>query len=96
MNQLGFPIGSGSDRTQQRQENRQKDSKQSTFRGLLLEWRLTRELGPQKGTLTEFLILPSGGDTSYPGLVWHEDQLWVSYYSSHEEKTAIYLARGKV
>lgn len=45
------------------------------------------------GTLTEFLKLPSGGDTSYAGLVWHEDLLWVSYYSSHEGKTSIYLAK---
>ena len=39
------------------------------------------------------LVLPSNGDCSYPGLAFHEDTLWVSYYSSHEEKTAIYLAR---
>ncbi|HCV24744.1 MAG: sialidase family protein [Candidatus Latescibacteria bacterium] len=39
------------------------------------------------------LILPSGGDCSYPGLVWHDDELWMTYYSSHEEKTSIYLAR---
>jgi hypothetical protein len=39
------------------------------------------------------VTLPSGGDTSYPGLVWHDDQLWMSYYSSHEGKTSIYLAR---
>jgi hypothetical protein len=36
------------------------------------------------------LTLPSGGDTSYAGMVWHDDLLWVSYYSSHEGKTAIY------
>jgi hypothetical protein len=49
-----------------------------------------------RGTLTECLTLPSGGDTSYPGLVWHEGLLWFSYYSSHEEKTAIYLARIQI
>ncbi|MCI0683756.1 MAG: glycoside hydrolase [Gemmataceae bacterium] len=48
------------------------------------------------GKLTEALQLPSGGDTSYPGMVWHDNQLWVSYYSSHEGKTSIYLARLKV
>ena len=48
---------------------------------------------PDEGTLTEFLSLPSGGDTSYPGMVWHDDILWVSYYSSHEGKTSIYLAK---
>jgi hypothetical protein len=39
------------------------------------------------------LPLPSGGDTSYAGLVWHDDLLWVSYYSSHEGKSSIYLAK---
>ena len=53
-------------------------------------------LDPDKGTLSEALRLPSGGDTSYAGLVWHDGLLWVSYYSSHEGKTAIYLAKVKV
>ena len=53
-------------------------------------------LDPKAGTLKEFLALPSGGDTSYPGLVWHDDVLWVSYYASHEGKTSIYLARVKL
>lgn len=39
------------------------------------------------------LTLPSGGDCSYPGLVYHDGILWISYYSSHESKAAIYLAR---
>jgi hypothetical protein len=26
-------------------------------------------------------------------MVWHEGLLWLSYYSSHEEKTSIYLAK---
>ena len=42
------------------------------------------------------LTLPSGGDTSYAGMVWHEGLLWVSYYASHEGRTAIYLARVSV
>ena len=46
-----------------------------------------------KGRLTEFLKLPSGGDTSYAGMVWRDELLWVSYYSSHEGKTSIYLAK---
>jgi hypothetical protein len=41
---------------------------------------------------TPELLLPSGGDNSYPGLVLHDGKLWVSYYSSHEGKTSIYLA----
>jgi hypothetical protein len=52
-------------------------------------------LDPDQATLTEFLKLPSGGDTSYAGLVWHEGLLWISYYSSHEGKTSIYLAKVK-
>ena len=50
----------------------------------------------EAGKLTEFLKLPSGGDTSYAGLVWHEGLLWVSYYSSHEGKTNIYLAKVRL
>lgn len=50
-------------------------------------------LDPEQAKLTEFLTLPSGGDTSYTGLVWHEGLLWISYYSSHEGKTSIYLAK---
>ena len=42
--------------------------------------------------LTPILVLPSGYDTSYPGMVYHNGQLWISYYSSHEDKTSIYLA----
>ena len=55
-------------------------------------------LDVEKNTIEPILELPSGGDTSYPGLVWHDDSLWVSYYSSHEGKTNIYLAkvRGRI
>ena len=42
------------------------------------------------------LTVPSGGDCSYPGLVWHDNLLWMSYYSSHEGKTSIYLVRIKI
>ncbi len=45
------------------------------------------------GTLKELVALPSGGDTSYPGLVLHGSDLFVSYYSSHEGKTSIYFAK---
>ena len=53
-------------------------------------------IDPHAGTLTEALRLPSGGDNSYAGLVLHDGLLWVSYYSSHEGKTAIYLAEVKI
>ena len=47
-----------------------------------------------EGTLTELLALPSGGDTSYAGMVLYDNILWVSYYSSHEgTKARIYLAK---
>jgi len=47
----------------------------------------------KKGPATQFLELPSGGDTSYPGMLIYEDILWISYYSSHEGKSSIYLAK---
>jgi len=54
-------------------------------------------LDVEAGTLTEFLKFPSGGDTSYAGMAWHDGLLWVSYYSTHEapenSKASIYLAR---
>ena len=50
------------------------------------------ELDVEQKSLRPILSLPSGGDTSYPGLVWHDGKLWMSFYSSHEGQTAIYLA----
>jgi len=61
----------------------------STHTGLL--W-----VDPQQGTLTEFVELPSGGDTGYPGILVRNDVLWVSYYSSHEGKASIYVAKVKL
>ena len=49
-----------------------------------------------KGTLSDPLVLPSGGDNSYPGMVIRKGILWVSYYSSHEGKPNIYLAKIKL
>ncbi|ADV62857.1 hypothetical protein Isop_2279 [Isosphaera pallida ATCC 43644] len=43
--------------------------------------------------LIPLIALPSGGDTSYPGLVETNRFLWVSYYDSREGRTSIYLAR---
>lgn len=67
--------------------------------GRLHDGRVRTGLGlidPDSGSFIEWLALPSGGDTSYPGLVHHDGLVWVSYYSSHEGKTSIYLARVKV
>ena len=47
--------------------------------------------------LEPLITLPSGGDTSYPGIVDAGDgTLRVSYYASHEGKSAIYLATVRV
>jgi hypothetical protein len=43
--------------------------------------------------LVPVLELPSGGDCGYPGMVHHRGMLWVSYYSEHEGRTRIYLAK---
>jgi hypothetical protein len=45
------------------------------------------------GNVKKTFVLPSGGDTSYPGMLIFNDQLWVSYYSSHEEGSNIYLTK---
>jgi len=61
-------------------------------RGIALFW-----LDPVSGTFTEVLELPSSdGDSGYPGMVWHDGFLWVSYYSSHEDNTDIYLAKVQI
>lgn len=50
--------------------------------------------GSPEGGFKEICFLPSGGDTSYPGLIVVGDELWVSYYSSHEtDKASVYLAK---
>jgi hypothetical protein len=45
------------------------------------------------GKINKIIELPSGGDTSYPGMLVYDGKLWYSYYSSHEGKTSIYLAK---
>lgn len=42
------------------------------------------------------LRLPSDGDNSYAGMVWHEGRLWMSYYSQHEGGPFIYFAQIKL
>lgn len=50
--------------------------------------------GKNNGHFVESIILPSGGDTSYPGFLVSGNELWVSYYSTHETPNAsIYLAK---
>jgi hypothetical protein len=43
------------------------------------------------GKILKTIKLPSGGDCSYPGLVLYKDTCYVTYYSSHGEKSAIYF-----
>ncbi len=50
------------------------------------------EIKLDTGTVVECLRFPSGGDTSYAGIVQQGDELLVSYYSSHEGKCALYFA----
>ncbi len=61
-------------------------------------WRKRTAIGQVDlaGNWTELAVLPSGGDTSYPGMVLEGSELLVSYYSSHEGKSAIYLARMRL
>ena len=49
-----------------------------------------------RNTYQPVITLPSGGDCSYPGLVWHKELLWMSYYSSHEGRASIYLAKIRI
>jgi hypothetical protein len=49
------------------------------------------------GQAMPLAVLPSGGDCSYPGFAEGPDgQLFLSYYSSHEGKTSIYLSKLKI
>jgi hypothetical protein len=50
-------------------------------------------LGEKGKEFKEVMRLPSGGDTSYAGMFTISGFVWLSYYSSHEEKTSIYFAR---
>ena len=65
-------------------------------------WAGSRHYGDEQTTVVAkmtpnsyepILTLPSGGDTSYPGFVYHDDLLWMSYYSTHEGSTRVYLAK---
>lgn len=70
-------------------------------KSLIIGSRYHMENGPKtavfttdlEGNIQNTLVLPSGGDTSYPGMVFHKKKLWLVYYSSHEEKSNIYLTK---
>ena len=46
-------------------------------------------------TFEPVLTLPCGGDSSYVGMVWYDDLLWMSYYSS-QDSTNIYMAKVRL
>lgn len=48
----------------------------------------------REGTFVQRWELPSGGDCAYPGMVAWNGKLYLSYYSSHEGRTAIYIAQS--
>jgi hypothetical protein len=48
--------------------------------------------GDRSGNFRKILLLPSGGDNSYPGFATRKNKLYVSYYSSHEGNASIYFA----
>ena len=70
---------------------------------LLLAGRIWQQQGPKTALISLNLsskkakllkLLPSAGDNSYPGMVLDNDELFVSYYSSHQQhKACIYLRR---
>ncbi|NLA24099.1 MAG: hypothetical protein GX879_03950 [Bacteroidales bacterium] len=48
------------------------------------------------GEIRKVVELPSGGDTSYPGMLIHKKYLYITYYSSHDGKSKIYFAKAKL
>ena len=57
-------------------------------------------LDPDACEMVQLLTLPGGrpgeGGTGYPGVVWHDGHLWVSYYSGNAGRTKIYFAKIRV
>jgi len=47
----------------------------------------------RNGKILKQIELPSGNDTSYPGMLIYRKMLWITYYSGHEGKTSVYLAK---
>ncbi len=48
------------------------------------------------GDVQKIMELPSGGDNSYPGMVINNKILYIVYYSSHKQNTAIYFTKIKI
>ena len=60
------------------------------------QWTELGWINIQTAKYTPAAKLPSGGDSSYAGLLWHNGLLWIGYYSSHSGKTPIYLAKAEI
>ena len=45
------------------------------------------EIDPDNGNSRKLIELPASYDSSYPGIVYHEGLLWVSYYTSADDAT---------
>ena len=65
------------------------------------------ELDLQSNVVRKIAVLPSQGDNAYPGVVEKDGELWISYYSCHEDpnpenrrphlqRSCIYLVRLKI
>ena len=56
------------------------------------------EIDPDTGRTALLLSLPARGDSGYPGLVYHDNLLWVSYYSSADDATdgGLYLVPSEI
>ena len=69
---------------------RRRDRSQGRF------WTSLLRVDWENGEAPELFELPSDGDCAYPGIVYHDGLVWICYYSSHEGKSNIYLAKVKV
>lgn len=54
------------------------------------------KLNASTGATTELLRLPGNQPCGSPGLVYENDVLWVSYYSTHEKTTGVYPAKASI
>lgn len=55
------------------------------------------KLDLEQKSLEKLITLPSSGDCSYAGVIQKDSEVWISYYSSHEDdSTDIYLAKLQV
>lgn len=51
------------------------------------------QIDMESASFINYIELPSSGDCSYPGMLLKDNELFVSYYSSHEQTTQVYFAK---